>query len=105
MLADGQPMVPLVVPRARGASNNSRSRTRTGVAGFSGHFAKASPEPANPSGPKVYADNTGSSGRFSMTLTQAEQAKPQNNVWENQIISGGSTACDLRCPTGFFGYR
>jgi hypothetical protein len=75
------------------------------AAGFSGHLATANAEPANPSGAKVYADSAGSSGRFSMTLTQAEQSKPQNNAWESQMISGGSTACDLRCRTGFFGYR
>ena len=75
------------------------------AAGFSGHFASANAEPANASAAKVYADSAGSSGRFSMTLTQAEEAKPQKNVWESQMISGGSTGCDLRCRTGFFGYR
>jgi hypothetical protein len=76
------------------------------TAGFSGYIASASAEPVNPPSAKVYADSTDSSGRFSMTLTQADEAKPQNkNVWESQMISAGSTACDLRCRTGFFGYR
>jgi hypothetical protein len=76
------------------------------VAGFSGLSAPAGAEPVNAPSAKVYAYSTGLSSQMPMTPAQAAQEGPQErNVWEGSSAAGGTLGCDLRCRTGFFGYR
>jgi hypothetical protein len=76
------------------------------VVEFSGHLASANAEPINPPAAKVYADSTGVSTRPAITSVQAAEAIPnERNSSGSASISGGTTSCDLRCRTGFFGYR
>jgi hypothetical protein len=76
------------------------------LVGLSGHLASAAPEPAKPLMANVYADSTSPSGSLSMTPVQAGQIAPKNeSAWGSTPASHPLSACDLRCRTGFFGYR
>jgi hypothetical protein len=72
--------------------------------GFSGHLATAGAQPANTPKAKTYAETTNS--QLSFGVTQTETAKQaQQNPWQASTMSSVPYACDLRCRTGFVGYR
>jgi hypothetical protein len=76
------------------------------IVGISGHPGSAVAEQVNPPGKKVYADMTGFAGRSGTTASQTKPAVPsEENAWQNGANSGGPAMCDMRCRTGFFGYR
>jgi hypothetical protein len=74
------------------------------VMGFSGQLASVSAEPIDLPAAKVYAGTTDLSGVPAVTPAQA-LATMKTNAWAATVIPRGLTACDLRCNTGFFGYR
>jgi hypothetical protein len=76
------------------------------VVGFTGPLALAGEKPVQKPAPHVYADIDGPREQPSMTPPQIAKMSPQEkNGWEDPALSSPVTGCDLRCRTGFFGYR
>jgi hypothetical protein len=73
------------------------------VMGFSGQLASVSAEPVDLPAAEVYV-GTDLSGPPAVTPAQA-LATRNTSPWTIEVIPRGVSACDLRCNTGFFGYR
>jgi hypothetical protein len=76
------------------------------LVGFSSQLVPANAEPANRPAAIVYAENTSPSGSVGMTSVPAGQRMADDgSAWRGAPTSHPVGACDLRCRTGFFGYR
>ena len=76
-----------------------------GTIGISGHLVSVSAEPAIAPVAKVYAHNTSPSGSGVMSIQEGLGNSNDRDVWNSVGGSHPVGACDLRCRTGFFGYK
>ena len=74
------------------------------VMGLSGQLASLSAEPVDLPAAKVYAATTDLSG-IPVVAPAPALATKKPSPWATAVTPRGLTACDLRCNTGFFGYR
>ena len=73
--------------------------------GVSGQLASANAEPASAPAAKAYAYNGGLNGSGMGPVQAGDQNSLRPDVWSNAAPSRPVGACDLRCRTGFFGYK
>src|SRR5690349_6850637 len=73
--------------------------------GFSGHLSSAAAQQASPRSVKVAQQTSPGDPSLIAPASSAIPSPQKHDLWQVPASGNVVGACDLRCRTGFFGYR